>query len=197
MQPIATRWMPSRLYLAWEAATIHEEQGVTSFVDILDPILLTGYTSESRWTYDVANLDIRPNTTADFDAAKHKIGCFSRVPDNDLNALKIALAAAALDVTKPKGVLIGIQCYSGLEDAITASTGDVPTPGWFERLKGCLGGHGIVAVGYNDATQRITFRNSWGTRWGASGYGTIGFDYFTNSSLSEDCWTISNLVETP
>ena len=190
MQPITARWMPSRLYLAYEASTVHEEDGVTTFVSILDPCMLTGYTEESLWPYDQAHLDIAPNATATFDAAKHRIGCYARVPDNDLTSLKTSLALG-------KPVLLGVQCYAGFEDAITASTGDVPTPGWWERLKGCLGGHGIVAVGYDDKTQRIRFRNSWGIGWGCAGYGTIGYDYFTNSSLSNDCWTISSLVETP
>ena len=43
----------------------------------------------------------------------------------------------------------------------------MPTPG--EKL---LGGHAVLAVGYDEAEQRFIVRNSWGTGWGKKGYFT-------------------------
>lgn len=36
-----------------------------------------------------------------------------------------------------------------------------------------LGGHGIVLVGFDSTSRQFTFANSWGTSWGASGFGKI------------------------
>jgi C1A family cysteine protease len=53
-----------------------------------------------------------------------------------------------------------------------------------------LGGHAVVAVGYDIKSRRFRVRNSWGTRWGVNGYFTMPFEYLTNSFLSADFWTI-------
>jgi C1A family cysteine protease len=52
------------------------------------------------------------------------------------------------------------------------------------------GGHAVLAVGYDDAKRRFIVRNSWGSKWGARGYFTMPYDYFTNHHLSQDFWTI-------
>lgn len=40
-----------------------------------------------------------------------------------------------------------------------------------------IGGHQICAVGYDLNRKEIEFRNSWGTSWGAGGYGRMSFDH--------------------
>jgi hypothetical protein len=41
-------------------------------------------------------------------------------------------------------------------------------------------GHVILLVGYDKATKRFLFRNSWGEKWGKKGYGTIPEAYVVN-----------------
>ena len=64
-------------------------------------------------------------------------------------------------------------------------------PGRSERQ---LGGHAVMAVGYDDAEGRFIARNSWGPAWGVKGYFTIPYEYLLDSNLSDDFWTIK-LVE--
>ena len=57
-----------------------------------------------------------------------------------------------------------------------------------------MGGHAVLAVGYDDATSRFIVRNSWGDGWGLAGYFTIPYDYLTNPDLACDFWAIK-LIE--
>ncbi|MCA9248454.1 MAG: C1 family peptidase [Planctomycetales bacterium] len=55
-------------------------------------------------------------------------------------------------------------------------------------------GHALVAVGYDDrrlcATRgALLVRNSWGTRWGDSGYGWLPYS-FVEQQLAVDFWTV-------
>jgi C1A family cysteine protease len=59
-----------------------------------------------------------------------------------------------------------------------------------------LGGHAVLAVGYDDARRAFFIRNSWGASWGDKGYGTMPYQYLAESNLSDDFWTIT-LVEKP
>jgi C1A family cysteine protease len=65
-------------------------------------------------------------------------------------------------------------------------------PGSQERV---LGGHAIVAVGYDDKTRLFKFRNSWGTGWGDKGYGHLPYAYLTDTNLASDFWTIRAITE--
>jgi C1A family cysteine protease len=57
-----------------------------------------------------------------------------------------------------------------------------------------LGGHAVMAVGYNDEEGRFYVRNSWGEDWGIKGYFTMPYEYLANENLSDDFWSIK-LVE--
>lgn len=51
-----------------------------------------------------------------------------------------------------------------------------------QAKKKLCGGHALLAVGY-DLDKRIVYlKNSWGEKWGNSGYGTITFDYLDQMS---------------
>jgi C1A family cysteine protease len=60
-------------------------------------------------------------------------------------------------------------------------------PGAKEKL---LGGHAVIAVGYDDTQQRFIVRNSWGPKWGMAGYFTIPYQYLTDTNLADDFWTV-------
>ena len=51
-----------------------------------------------------------------------------------------------------------------------------------------LGGHAVMAAGYNQKDRRFLMRNSWGEAWGMSGYFTMPFAYL--ETLAADFWTI-------
>ena len=83
--------------------------------------------------------------------------------------------------------MFGFTVYEAFESQQVAQTGvlNMPQPG--ERS---MGGHAVMAAGYDDAQKRFIVRNSWGTGWGQNGYFTMPYDYLTSRNLSDDFWTI-------
>jgi C1A family cysteine protease len=56
-----------------------------------------------------------------------------------------------------------------------------------------LGGHAVLAVGYDDSKSAVLVRNSWGSGWGLNGYFWLPYDYITNPNLADDMWAISRM----
>jgi C1A family cysteine protease len=81
----------------------------------------------------------------------------------------------------------GFTVYESFESTQVAQTGIVPMPASSEKV---LGGHAVLAVGYDDSSQRFIVRNSWGPGWSLKGYFTVPYAYLTDSNLSDDFWTI-------
>jgi C1A family cysteine protease len=83
--------------------------------------------------------------------------------------------------------VFGFSVYQSFESPQVAKTGHVPMPAPTEKQ---IGGHAVVAVGYDDSNQWFLVRNSWGASWGMKGYFSIPYSYLTDNNLSDDFWTI-------
>ena len=81
---------------------------------------------------------------------------------------------AAINAGHP--VVVGVD--------LTSSWNSVGTDGRVSSAGYIIGGHAMVVVGYqSDASWPgggyLTFKNSWGTRWGDLGYAKVPYDYCT------------------
>ena len=56
-----------------------------------------------------------------------------------------------------------------------------------------LGGHAVMAVGYDGAKRMMIVRNSWGPHWGQGGYFMMPFEFIISPSMASDFWTISSV----
>jgi C1A family cysteine protease len=89
-------------------------------------------------------------------------------------------------------IVFGFSVYESFESARVARSGVVSLPADGEPL---IGGHAVLAVGYEDRSERFLVRNSWGPDWGRRGYFSIPYDYLTNSELAGDFWAIYAVAE--
>lgn len=151
--------------------------------DAVKDVAENGVCKESTWPYDTTQFAVKPPDAAYAEAQKVKIGSYAAV-DQDLTAIKTALSADQL-------VVFGISVYSSFP--MDSTDGVVPDPEVDDTLEG---GHGIVIVGYDDATQRFKFRNSWGTSWGDQGYGYLSYAYVMSPQWASDFWIVQTVIDT-
>jgi C1A family cysteine protease len=161
-------------------------------------LALFGTPPESYWPYsDVApDFDKEPNAFHYAFAQNYQAISYYRLdppgisPAALLNGIKTWIAAGLPS-------MFGFTVYSSYTQA--GSTGKIPFPVSGERV---VGGHAVVAVGYDDgmhilntgpgATETvgaILIRNSWGTGWGAAGYGWLPYEYVLRR-LAVDWWSL-------
>ena len=187
-------FMPSRLFIYYNERAMEGTSGTDSGAQIRDgvkSVATLGVCTETEWPYDgtQANSDgmfppgdpagEKPTDACYKDALNNRATTYSRVVQN-LDQMRGCLAAGYPFV-------FGFTVYESFESQQVARTGVVPMPGPDEQV---VGGHAVVAVGYDDAAQTFLVRNSWGTGWGQAGYFTMPYAYLTTRALSSDFWTI-------
>ncbi len=171
----------SRLFVYYDERVIEHTVSSDSGAQIRDGIkTLTkqGVCSEKKWPYFISKFAVKPIATCYKEALQHQITSYHRIVT--LDDMRTCLADGFPFV-------FGFTVYESFESPEVARTGilNMPQPG--ERV---LGGHAVLAVGYNDANNRFLVRNSWGTAWGQNGYFTMPYEYLSDRNLSDDLWTV-------
>ena len=121
--------------------------------------------------------------------------CYAKAPgDHVVSYQRIVRSVSQFKGCLAEGFpfIFGFTVYESFESDAVAASGVAPMPGPGERL---LGGHAVLAVGYDDAAQRFLVRNSWGNGWGQAGYFTMPYAYLTERNLSSDFWTLRSVTE--
>ena len=178
-------FVPSRLFIYYNErrmeGTVDSDSGAM-IRDGIKSVSRQGVCAEDAWPYDIAKFAARP-APACYGAALHnRAVSYQRVPQV-LNQMRGCLAHGYPFV-------LGITVYESFESDGVTKTGVVPLPGPGESA---LGGHAVLAVGYDDASARFLVRNSWGTGWGLAGYFTIPYAYLTDRGLAADFWMINQV----
>jgi C1A family cysteine protease len=171
----------SRLFLYYNERaiehTVNEDSGAM-IRDGIKSLVKQGCCREIRWPYDIKKFTARPAAACYADGLKHQVTSYQRI--DTLDQMRACLASGYPFV-------FGFTVYESFESQAVAKSGVVPMPGPGERA---LGGHAVMAAGYDDGKKRFLVRNSWGTDWGQKGYFTMPYGYLANRDLSDDMWTI-------
>lgn len=181
-------FIPSRLFIYYNERVIEGTVNSDSGAQIRDgikSIASDGVCPEPEWPYDISKFADKPTPQCYKDAAKCQAVGYQRLVSTNVNQLKGCIASGYPFV-------FGFTVYDGFESQEVAQTGVVNLPGPQETVQG---GHAVLAVGYDDTSQRFTVRNSWGKDWGIKGYFTIPYAYLTDTNLADDFWTVRIIKE--
>ncbi len=175
---------PSRLFIYYNEremeGSIDEDAGAM-IRDGIKSVAKLGVCSETEWPYDVNKFTEKPSEQCYNDALKTRAQSYSRV-SRSLNQMKGCLSSGY-------PFIFGFSVYESFESDDVTKTGIVPMPGPASK-DSFLGGHAVLAVGYDDSQSRFIVRNSWGDKWGDKGYFTMPYAYLLDENLSDDFWTI-------
>jgi C1A family cysteine protease len=178
---------PSRLFIYYNErvmeGTVNSDAGAMLRDGIKSAVKQGAPPEKPCWPYDIAKFHEKPPKPVYEEAAKHQAVLYQRVA-RTLNQMKGCLSAGFPFV-------FGFSVYESFESQTVASTGVVNMPLPKEQL---IGGHAVLAVGYDDSESRFIVRNSWSDKWGLKGYFTMPYTYLLDGNLADDFWTIQ-LVE--
>jgi len=199
-QQMADIFTPSRLFIYYNErvmeGTVEEDSGAM----IRDGIKSVGKQGacpeeptkqhpgpDGIWPYDPdyeTRFRKKPSLECYKLATRHQAILYYRLVRN-LNQMKGCLASGYPFV-------FGFGVYESFETPEVAQKGIVPMPSPSEQL---LGGHAVLAVGYDDGQRRFIVRNSWGKDWGIEGYFTMPYAYLLDENLADDFWTIRRVED--
>lgn len=160
-------------------------------------LTLFGVPPEEYWKYDIANFDVEPSAFLYAYADNYKAISYYRLdPPGTTPAALLTQIKTYLSGGLPS--MFGFTVYDSIVQAKT-NLGKIPFPTAGEKI---VGGHAIMAVGYDDTmkikntnvgaietTGALLIRNSWGTSWGTNGYGWMPYDYVLRG-LATDWWSL-------
>ena len=156
---------------------------------------LFGVPPEEYWRYVIEDFDKEPSSfcyafAQDYQAIQYfRLDPPATPKDLLLKRIKVLLAAGLPS-------MFGFTVFSCIEQA--RDNGNIPYPCPGERI---LGGHAVVAVGFDDGikiknttcgvetTGAMLIRNSWGTGWGDEGHGWLPYEYVLRG-LAIDWWSL-------
>lgn len=138
--------------------------GGATLVDALNLLSGRGALSWSEMPYVIDNFTRLPSAKQLQSARRYRIAYWRQVNVADANEVK-----AHLNAGYP--ILIG----AAVDDSLfKLKAGRV-----WERSSGkSLGGHAMIAVGYDDRRKAFKVMNSWGNRWADGGFGWINYRQF-------------------
>jgi C1A family cysteine protease len=169
----------SRLFIYYNEraleGTVDYDSGA-SLRDGIKTLRNDGACHEDAWPYVITRFDEKPPAACYEQARKHIIKSYHRI--GSIREMLVCLADGYPFV-------FGFAVYESFESAEVARTGVARLPKKGERM---LGGHAVMAVGYDQPAKRFLARNSWGGSWGMDGYFTLPFQYL--ETLADDFWTI-------
>jgi C1A family cysteine protease len=151
---------------------------------VIKGLMKQGVCNESTWPYKPSKFATMPSQAARVEAlnlsavdvTQEKFGYY-RV--STLDELLNALAGG-------NTVTFGFTVPASIDALPKSGVLKLPT-----KTEASMGGHAVLAVGFDRTKKFIWVRNSWGPDWGLKGYFKMPFAWFTDPRrLVDDMWTV-------
>jgi C1A family cysteine protease len=157
---------------------------------------LFGAPPERYWPYTVPDFDNEPSAFCYAFAQNYQAITYYRLDPRGTSS-NVLLNRVKLNLQAGLPSMFGFTVYSSYTQAST--TGEIPFPSSGDSR---VGGHAVVAIGYNDkmkiknanpgakaTTGALMIRNSWGVGWGDNGYGWLPYEY-VKKNQAVDWWSL-------
>jgi len=173
----------SRLFVYYNARLVANQQSYDAGCtprNAMKALATYGAPLEAEWAYDTSKITAVPPASA-YASGKplaSKIKAYQSVLS--LTAMKSALSQGLPVVFgfQVPDTFVSVTKYNGIQPMYTSTTK------W-------IGRHAVLAVGFDDVTQTVLCRNSFGPTWGNQGYFTMGYGWFSNFyGYVSDAWVI-------
>lgn len=168
----------SALFMYYESrkrqGTVKQDSGstITEGMGVMKDL---GVAPDELWPYEVPKFKLKPSKPAYAAAKEYKIKSATQLATVD--DVRQALAQG-------KPVAFGFLVYKSFDDMGKDGVMPMPKP---EGDK-IMGGHAVVAVGYDDQKRLLTVRNSWGARWADEGYFYMPYAFADDREKADDFW---------
>ncbi|MDO4301955.1 MAG: GBS Bsp-like repeat-containing protein [Clostridia bacterium] len=150
----------------------------------LDLLKEQGVCTISSMPYNTYNYTTKPNSSQIAEANEYKIYDYSYISANDSN--KVDKIKNEINQNNP--AIIGVEIYPDLDNL--GSSNKI-----YDSISGnSRGGHALCLIGYDDSLNAFKFINSWGNRWGISGFGYISYSLIENSAVTYDIYIVYDLI---
>jgi C1A family cysteine protease len=159
-------------------------------------MVLFGIPPEEYWPYITADYEKEPPAFCYAFAQNYQAMSYYRLDPSGTSKTAL-LTNIKTNLAGGLPSMFGFTIYGSYTQANT--TGMIPYPTKGEKI---IGGHAVVAVGYDDSVKikntfagatetkgALLIRNSWGTGWGSSGYGWLPYEYVLKG-LAVDWWSM-------
>jgi C1A family cysteine protease len=159
-------------------------------------LVLFGVPPEEYWPYKAEDFDKEPPAFCYAFAQNYQAIQYYRLDPLGISRAEL-LTQIKTKLAEGLPSMFGFSVYSSIDQA--GKSGKIPYPAKGDKL---LGGHAVMAVGYDDkmkirnaspggpeTTGAILIRNSWGGKWGEKGYGWIPYEYVLKE-LALDWWSL-------
>lgn len=177
---------PSRLFIYYGERSIEGTINQDAGAEIRDGVKFaarSGACPETLWPYRESWFATKPTADCYTAALADCVKAYSRIDHTNLRALKTCIAQG-------DPFVFGFTVYASFEGDEVARTGKLELPRAGESV---VGGHAVLAVGYDDDDERFIVRNSWGDGWGDGGYFTMPYAYAIDPNLADDFWHVSTV----
>jgi len=175
----------SRLFLYKTTRNLLKESGDTgAFLrTTMQAMALFGICPEKYWPYNASQYDQEPSSFCYNYAQNYQALTYFRLDTPGLAKDRL-LKRIKEYLSREYVIQFGFTVY----DVINEMDGDViPFPGVSNQM---MGGHAVLAVGYDDSRKALLIKNSWGPQWANRGYGWLPYEYVLRG-LAEDFWTMT------
>jgi C1A family cysteine protease len=179
--------LPSRLFIYWNERKrlgLEDKDSGATLRGGIKVLARKGACTEGRWPYDPAKVLLKPAKRCFDKATSHRALSYRRLPLRKLKLLQACLAEGWPFV-------FGFNLFREFDSQAVARSGVVPMPSADDKP---VGGHAVLAVGYDSKARRFLVMNSRGPDWGQRGFFTLPFDYVTDTDLTHDAWTVRSVM---